>query len=35
MVQAELPAALNLGVSQLAIEAGGRASNTVSIFTEP
>ncbi len=35
MVQAELPRALNFGIAELVLEAGGRRSNAVRIFTEP
>jgi uncharacterized protein (TIGR03437 family) len=35
MVQAEIPAVLNFGVGELALEVGGRLSNVVRIFTEP
>ena len=35
MVQAELPRALNFGIAELVLEAAGRRSNAVRIFTEP
>jgi uncharacterized protein (TIGR03437 family) len=35
VVQAELPAVLEYGAGELALEVGGRLSNTVRIFTQP